>query len=224
MLAALVCGLLVAIFQGQFSFDFSQVVWSGPHLYTPSFNLNAILSIGIPLAVLVIGAENAQAVGVLYGQGYKPPINAMTVFSGVGGILAGLVGAHNANIAGPMTAICSSEEAGEDKSGRYAASALNGILFAIFGLLGPVAIVFVAGMPKALVGIVAGLAMINVLIGSFRDGFAPGKFRMGAFAALIIGMSGLTMLKISSPMWALIGGMAVSLIMEAKDFKQAENA
>ena len=46
---------------------------------------------------------------------YKAPVNAMTVISGFGGIFSGLVGAHNANIAGPMTAICSSSEAGEDK-------------------------------------------------------------------------------------------------------------
>ena len=36
-----------------------------------------------------------------------------------------LVGAHNANIAGPMTAICSSSEAGP-KEGRYVASVVNG--------------------------------------------------------------------------------------------------
>lgn len=220
VLAALVCGLAVAMAQGVFAFDFSQLVWSGPHLYAPTFDLNAILSIGIPIAVLVIGAENAQAIGVLYCQGYRPPVNAMTIFSGLGGILAGLVGAHNANVAGPMTAICSGEEAGEKKEGRYVASALNGLLFAVFGLLGPVAIIFVAGMPKSLVGIVAGLAMINVLIGALRDGFASNKFRFGAFAALIIGMSGLTMLKVSSPLWALVGGVIVSLLMEPDDFKQ----
>jgi len=224
VLVALIAGLAVAVIQGQFHFDISQMVWSGPHLYMPHFDLNAILSIGIPLAILVIGAENAQAVGVLYGQGYRPPINAITIFSGIGGILTGLVGGHNANIAGPMTAICACEEAGECPETRYTASALNGILFALFGLIGPLAIIFVAGMPKPLVSLVAGLAMITVLIGSFKDGFSTGKFRYGAFAALIIGMSGLNLLKISSPLWALVGGVIVSLLMESKDFKYDKKA
>lgn len=42
---------------------------------------------------------------------YKPPINFMTIISGVGGILAGIRGGHHANIAGPLTAICSSDQA-----------------------------------------------------------------------------------------------------------------
>jgi benzoate membrane transport protein len=69
-----------------------------PQLVTPSFNIDAIISIGIPLALLVIAAENAQATGVLMTQGYKPPINEMTILSGIGGINVG----HNANIAGSM--------------------------------------------------------------------------------------------------------------------------
>lgn len=220
VLIALIFGIVTAGLSGAFAFDLSKVVWHAPQIFMPSFDINAILSIGIPLAVLVVGAENAQAIGVLYGQGYKPPVNFMTVMSGVGGIVSGLVGAHNANIAGPMTAICSSEEAGEDKSARYTASVINGILFASFGLVGPAAIVLVACMPRPLVGLVAGLAMINVLIGSLKDGFATGNFRMGAFAAIIIGMSNLTLFKIGAPLWALVGGVAVSLLLERKDFQK----
>ncbi len=218
VLIALICGIVAAGFAGVFNFDFSKVVWEMPRAFIPEFNINAILSIGVPLAALVVGAENAQAMGVLYGQGYKPPVNFMTVMSGVGGIVSGFFGAHNANIAGPMTAICSSEEAGEDKSGRYAASVLNGLLFALFGFVGPVAIMLVAAMPRPLVGLIAGLAMINVLIGSLKDGFATNTFRLGAFAALIIGMSGITLLKVGAPLWALVGGVAVSLLLERKDF------
>jgi benzoate membrane transport protein len=221
VLIGLICGIVAASFTGSFSFDVSNVVWSGPHIYMPKFTISSILSIGVPLAVLVIGAENAQAIGVLFGQGYKPPVNAMTVWSGIGGILSGLFGAHNANIAGPMTAICSSDEADPDKNKRYTGSVINGAIFAAFGLLGPVAIVFVASMPKALVGLVAGLAMVNVLIQSLKDGFATGNYRFGAFAAFVIGMSGLTLFQIGSPLWALVGGMAVSGLMEPSHFKTA---
>ncbi len=55
-------------------------------------NLGAFLAISVPLAALVIGAENAQATGVLLAESYRPPVNAMTIISGIGGILAGLLG------------------------------------------------------------------------------------------------------------------------------------
>ena len=117
--------------------------------------------------------------GVLKAQGYNVPANGMTVASGIGGIISGLVGAHNANIAGPMTAICSSQEAGP-KEGRYAASFWNGLTFAAFGVVGSFAIAFVSFIPTELVNVLAGLAMLNVLIQAFSEGFGTLKYKTGA--------------------------------------------
>lgn len=219
VLTALILGMIAAGVTGKLAFAGVTFKLVGPTLLMPSFNVGAMLSIAIPLAVLVMGAENAQAYGVLMSQGYKPPINAMTIVSGIGGMVTSFFGGHNANIAGPMTAICSSDDAGPCKEGRYTASILNGILFGSFGLIASIAVAFVKGLPAALISIVAGLAMIGVLISSFEFAFTTKKFRMGAFFALAIAISGVTILKVSAPFWALIGGVLVSLIAEPKDFQ-----
>lgn len=219
VLSALVFGLIAAIITKQVNFGTVEFSYIAPQIVKPSFNVSTILSVSVPLAALVIGAENAQAIGVLYAQGYKPPVNAMTIISGIGGMVSGLFGAHNANIAGPMTAICSSDEAGE-KDERYAATVVNGILFASFGLVASIAIAFVTGLPSELINILAGVAMINVLTNAFKEGFGTNKFKMGAFTALIIAMSGITILKVGSVFWALVGGVIVSLITERKDFDE----
>src|SRR5690606_34292188 len=111
-----------------------------------------------------------------------------------------------------------------DKEGRYAASIVNGITFAAFGLVASVAVPFVQALPSELVSLLAGLAMIGVLIGSFEMAFAPKRFRIGAFFALVIAMSGITILKISSPFWALVGGVIISLLVEPKDFDSGNAA
>lgn len=77
----------------------------------------------------------------------------------------------------------------------------------------------VTALPGELIGVVAGLAMIGVLISAFQGAFQGGRFQMGAFAALIIAMSGVTIFNISSPFWALVGGVLISLILERKDFR-----
>ena len=192
-----------------------------PRVIAPKFNAQLILSCSIPLAALVMGAENAQAMGVLKTEGYDVPANAMTVWSGVGGIVSGMFGAHNANIAGPMTAICASPEAGP-KEGRYVASVVNGITFALFGVVGVYAITFVGGFPSGLANCLAGLAMMNVLIGALKSAFSTGKFKYGAFAAFCVGLSGVTILKVGCAFWALVIGVVVSLICESKDFKAAD--
>jgi benzoate membrane transport protein len=193
---------------------------AAPVLVAPVFDLGAILAVGIPLAVLVIGAENAQAIGVLLAQGYRPPVNAMTIVSGVGGLLAPLFGGHNANIAGPMTAICSSEQAGEAKDGRYVATVLNGLLFMAFGVFAGAAVALVTALPAALVAAVAGLAMIGVLLSAFRGAFGEGRHQTGALVALVIAISDVSLLGISSPFWALVGGVVASAVLEPGDFRR----
>ena len=217
-LGALVVGIVVAVFYGGMNFSGGNYSLVLPTVFVPSFSFDAFLSISLPLALLVIGAENAQATGVLLTEGYKPPVNAMTVASGIGGIVSSFFGGHNANVAGPMTAICASGEAGQDKEGRYAAAVVNGILFAGFGVFASVAVALIQTVPSPLVSVVAGLAMIGVLIQSFEQAFVTGRFRVGAFFALVIAMSGITLFQISAPFWALIGGVLVSLIIEPKDF------
>lgn len=133
-----------------------------PRVVVPAFNDTMILSCSIPLAALVMGAENAQAMGVLRTESYPVPANTMTVASGIGDIIFGLFGAHNANIADSMTAICCSSDAGE-KEGRYVASVVNGIAFALFGVVRIYAITFVDGFPAGLANCLDSLAMMNVL-------------------------------------------------------------
>ncbi|MGD9820002.1 MAG: benzoate/H(+) symporter BenE family transporter [Aminobacteriaceae bacterium] len=222
VLAALICGILALVATGGINMGAVDWHYIAPQLVVPHFNIATVLSVSVPLAALVIGAENAQAVGVLYAQGYKPPINAMTVISGLGGIVAGLVGAHNANIAGPMTAICSSEEAGENKEGRYAAAVVNGVLFGSFGLVASFAMAFIKIIPSTLINVLAGVAMINVLLNAFQEGFGTKCYKNGAFFALVIGASGISILNIGSAFWALVGGVAISMICEKKDFAREE--
>jgi len=222
VLAALIFGIVALLATGGMAANAVDLKYIPPQIVIPKFNIATVLSVSVPLAALVVGAENAQAVGVLMAQGYKVPVNGMTIISGIGGILSGMFGAHNANIAGPMTAICSSEEAGENKEGRYAAGVVNGVLFAVFGLFASFAMAFVKAIPASLINVLAGVAMINVLINAFQDGFGSRKFRMGAFAALVIGVSGVSIFHIGSAFWALVGGVVVSLICEKADFDTQE--
>lgn len=218
MLCAIVVGIVVAIIIGEFKADFSSIKYIPPQIARPSANFASILSVSIPLAALVIGAENSQGMGCLRAQGYNPPVNAMTAISGVAGICAGIVGAHNANIAGPMTCMNSSSDAGEDKKYRYPASVICGTLFIIFGLLGSYTLAFLQMFPPDLMTALAGLAMINVLMGAVKDAFGTGKCMLGAMFAFFIGASGITIVSIGAAFWGLVGGVLISLIAEKEDF------
>lgn len=221
VLAGLVCGAIAAATTGSIGGGESAVELTAPALITPSFDIGVIVAVAIPLAVLAMGAENAQAIGVLFTERYRPPMNAMTIICGVGGLLAAPFGGHNTNMAGPMTAICASPESGPHES-RYTGAVLNGVLFGSFGALAGLAVGVITALPGELVAAVAGLAMITVLVTSLQGAFKGARFQIGAFFALVIALSDVTVFGISAPFWALLGGVLASLVLESSHFRARE--
>ena len=217
VLSALVVAVLLAVFMNEFKIQNVYDSFIIPQLIMPAFSLDAIISIGIPLALLIICTENAQATGVLMAQGYKPPNSAMAVYGSIGGLIGSLFGAHAINIAGPMTAICSAKDVGKKES-RYAASVACGVFFSTFGLFAAMVVPLVIAMPIVIVSVIAGLAMLGVLINSLKTAFSDSKFQMGAFFALIIGMSGVNFFNIGAPLWAIVGSLFVSFLVEKEHF------
>jgi benzoate membrane transport protein len=60
--------------------------------------------------------------------------------------------------------------------------------------------------------------MLGVLINSLKAAFSDSQFQMGAFFALIIGMSGVSFFNISAPLWAIVGSLIVSILVEKDHF------
>lgn len=177
------------------------------------------VSVTLPLVFLVIGAENAQAVGVLKAQGYEAPVKAMTIWSGIGGMVTSLFGGHNANIAGPMTAITASDESGEEKDSRYAAAVVCGLFCSIIGIFASIFVPLLNTMPINLIYLVGGLAMIGVILSSLQAAFGGKTFQMSAFFAFFVGLSQKSFFGIGSAFWALLIGVLVALLLEGKEFK-----
>lgn len=218
-LAGLLVGVVACALTIDLDFTAVDFTLSKPMFMMPAFNLKACLSVGIPLALLVIGAENAQAMGVLQANGYKPPVNGMTIYSGAFGMIGPLFGIHNVNVAGPMTVMCAGPDAGP-KDKRYGAAVWNAILYGIAGPFVIPLVGFFAVIPKPLVAVIAGLAMIKVVSSSLKDTFANGKFLMGGFFAFIIGVSGISPFSIGAAFWALMGGIIITLLLDGNDYKE----
>ena len=189
-----------------------------PSFWLPEFSLAAIVSVSIPLALLVLCGEMPKAVGILLSQKYNPPTNAMTAYCGIAGVLGSFFGAVNVNIAGPMTAMCASPDAGP-KEGRYAAVLIVALFFVILGLTAGMVVPFIIALPLPLISAVAGLAIMPVLLGGLQSTFQAKRFQTGAFFSLVIAMSGVTLLGVAAPVWALIGGVVVSFFVERDDFR-----
>ena len=227
-LVAIAVGFAAAAITGNLGLGGVQLKFADPIFHAPAFSISSILSIAVPIALMVIFAENVQGIGILMAQGYddipsktRVPINSIAILSGVGGIITSFFGGHNANLAGPMTAMDSSPESHVDPAKRYAAAFWTGVLFMGFGLIAPSAVSVIGVLPKSLIAFIAGVTMVGVLLGGLRGAFgaeAGGRYQIGAFFAFVTAASGITVFRIGAPFWALVIGCVVSLAVETRDW------
>jgi benzoate membrane transport protein len=189
-----------------------------PQLYAPSFDFGVIAELVIPLAITVIGIQNAQGIAVLKSAEYTPPVKAMTLWSGIASIANGLMGAHTACVAGPMTAILADKENGAQPY-RYYGAIVMGAMWIVFGLFAPTAVLLTQSIPASLIQLLGGLAMIGVLVNSLQMSFST-KYKMGALFAFIITVSNVTVLNIGAPFWGIVGGIVASLILDRQDWRR----
>lgn len=190
-----------------------------PHLVVPSFSLSAMGELVIPLVLTVIAIQNAQGIAMLESSGYRPPINSMTNWSGIGSIVNACFGGHPACVAGPMTALLANEDSGKHEH-RYAAAIVLGVLSCVLALFSPMAAAIPQVIPASLIQLLGGVAMIGVLVDSLKMSFS-GRFKAGALFSFLITISGISLLHIGAPFWGLIGGTLATLFLDKSDLKPA---
>jgi benzoate membrane transport protein len=184
----------------------------------PVFTLQVFTSVSLPVLLLAL-TDVFKAYGVLSANKYQPPLNSSLFASGIASICSGFTLAHAMSLAGAGTAIVATATAGPHEQ-RYAASVIKNT-FSIFlalmlGFIFPV----LYSLPISISDVLAALAMISLFMSALSGAFGSAYFQLGAFAALVVGLSGLTAGNIGTPVCSLVIGFIVSLFTEWNDFKQ----
>src|SRR5829696_4143690 len=188
--------------------------WSPPAIVPlmPAFDPGSLLAVSVPLVVMAIGIGNVQGIGMLVTQGYRPPTNLLTVAVGINSVINAVFGGHPSTVARNGVAILAGDDAGP-RDQRYVAN-LVASLFALFlALSAMTASALLEVLPISLVASLAGLAILSILMEALKKAIVT-DLPLGAFFALTIAASPLTLLGIGSAFWALVGGFLVSVFLE----------
>ena len=210
VLCALAAGSATIIFSGRMAgVEMPSLAIAQPILYTPVFTLRALGELVVPLAVTVIAAQNAQGFVILRQAGYQPPENVATVTCGVGSLLFGVFGSVPTCVTGPANALLN---ASGEKTSRYMAGVVFGLLAISFGLFSPFTTSLGLILPAVFINLLGGLAMLGVLQGAFTTAFA-GPHALGALISFLVTLSGVAILNVGAPFWGLAFGYLVTLLL-----------
>ncbi len=186
-----------------------------PVLQAPHPSWAVLAELVVPLAVTVLVVQNGQGFAVLRQAGHVPPMNACTMVSGLGSLLCAVVGAVNTCVTGPTAALIT---ASGQPDRQYTAALTTAVLAMAFGLFAPTVAGLLLAAPATLIVTLGGLAMLRVLQGAFVAAFS-GRFTTGALVTFIVTVADVPLLNIGGAFWGLVGGMAVSWLLERADWR-----
>lgn len=181
-----------------------------PQFTRPTFDLGALVGLGLPLLAIALSAQYAPGYGVLRAAGYEPPMNAiLTVTGGIGAALA-VFGCPGINLAAITAGFATGPDAHPDPKRRYIAGIYTGLLSIGVGLLGLSALSLFTLMPGEFVAAVTGLGLFGTIAVSGAGAFSEPAERDAAVATMLCAAAGFTLFGVAAPFWALVIGLAIS--------------
>jgi benzoate membrane transport protein len=190
------------------------VDWQLPGLVlvSPAFDFSSVVAISLPLVALVVAAGNAQSFAVLSDAGYKPPVRIVTAVVGITSVLHSMFGGPPASMQRQSLALMAGDEAGPRES-RYVATLVASIGALLIAFCAASATSFVEAVPRDYVVAIGGLALLAIVFDALKKTITS-KIPTAGFFAFLIASSDLTLLGLGGAFWAIIGGIAVAVILE----------
>ena len=208
----LAAGIAVAAALGQLHLGGVPLRLARPLLTWPQWHLGTIVGIGVPLFLVTMASQNMPGLVVLRSNGYHLPASPLVGATGLTGVLLAPFGGFSFNLAAITAAICMSPNAHPDPAQRWRASVWAGVFYLATGVFGATMAALLAAFPAALIGAVAGLALLGTIGTSLHGALAEPHERDAALITFLLTASGLTVLGLGSAFWGLLAGLAAHLL------------
>jgi benzoate membrane transport protein len=215
-LGALAVGLIVAALSGQLNIPPITLTITQPTFTAPTFTLEALLGIAVPLFALSITTQDAPGVAVLKSYGYAINIDSALIFTGIGSLLLAPFGCSGLNLAAITAAMVANPEAHRDPNKRYTAGVSIGLFYLLLGTFSAAAVALFTALPAALVAGVAGLSLLGTIINGTTQAVEDSATREAGMIALLCTAANFTLFGIGAAFWGLVFGVLVHVILTAR--------
>jgi len=189
--------------------SFNEVIWelSEFKYISPTFNLSAIISIGLPLFIVTMAAQNLPGIAVLKAHHYDAPISSVLSVTGLVNLLAAPFGGYAINLAAITAAICMTDEVDKDPQKRYWSTVVAGVFYILMGISAGYLMGTLSVLPVALIYSLAGIALFNTIGNSIQHALSENTLSEAAIITFLVTASNLTLWGISPVLWGLIVGV-----------------
>ena len=175
----------------------------------PTFDIAAIVSIGIPLYLVTMASQNIPGIAIMKSFGYAVPFKPVMTATGLSAIFAGFFGGFSMNLAAITAALNANDHAHKNPARRWLSSVYGGYVYLLIALFTGVTVAFVLQAPRDLVLAAAGIALLGTIISALSSAVEVVELRLPAMVTFRVTASGLSGFGIGSAFWALRAGLTV---------------
>jgi benzoate membrane transport protein len=211
--AVLLVGVVLSAALGLLHADHLAIEPALPQWTTPAFSLHAIVSLGLPLALVTLTGQYVPGMAVLRSAGYPAPASRIVSGTGLVSALLAPFGCHGVNLAAITAAICTGPEAHEDPRRRYIAGLSSGAWYLLIGSFGATLAGLFAALPREMIAALAGLALFGAIANGLTGAMADERQREPALITFLVTASGMSLLGLGAAFWGIVFGLAAHAVL-----------
>jgi benzoate membrane transport protein len=204
LIGGIVLASLLGLSQSVPAFAVTIPVW-----IAPDFSFGAALGLALPLYLVTMASQNLAGLAVLRAADYHPPAGELISVTGFFSLMSAPFGGHTTNLAAISAAICTGPDAHPDHEKRWLTGPAYALCYLVLAIGGGYFVSVLAGLPKSLIALVAGLALMAPLANAMTIALSKESDRTAAIAAFATTASGLAFFGIGSAFWGLIIGVVI---------------
>ncbi|WP_313805391.1 benzoate/H(+) symporter BenE family transporter [Cytobacillus sp.] len=220
----LVVGLLYLILFNKVDFQGIGLDFALPVLTMPEFSISSLLGVGLPLFIITLTGQYIPGMLILRRDGFKTSANSILTVTGLGSLIMAPFGSHAFNIAAISSAICTCPDAHNDKSKRYIAGIICGIIYIVVGIFGVTLVSLFLILPPTFIATLAGLALLGTIGSSLSEALGDPSNRETALITFLATAANVTLLGVGGAFWGLVAGMLAHLVMNFRLFGKTKSA
>lgn len=183
--------------------------WQLPELKAlrPSIEGSAVTGLALPLFVVTMLSQNAPAFSVLQDHGFRTHPEPVLLCTGMASMAGAPFGSLGVGLATVTAAMCAGSNSGPEPARRWIAASVAGLCQIALGTVSGVVAPWVLSLPAAMVGTVAGLAVLGTCVAALRRSASERTAPWAAAITFLVTCTGGALLGVSIPVWAVIAGL-----------------
>lgn len=216
VVVVMLAGALLAWATGAADLGSVRIAAAAPQWIQPEWSWRATFGFAVPLVLVSLTGQFLPGMAILKLSGYTASARPIMGATGLASLAAACFGGITIVIASITAALCTGKDAHDDPARRYVAGMANGVFYIVGGTLAATIVTLFASLPKELVAVLAGLALLGAITSNLMGALDDEQHREASIITFLATASGVSFLGLGSAFWGIVIGLFAYLVLQRR--------